>query len=300
VTNWARTGSPFLWWTGPDQADVLRNLVNWGMREGLLSKTKPFAIVAGDRKSDDLALNGYLLPALRKNGLEPAAVEKLSASLSDTATVESQAPVVVQRLKAKQAQTVIPLVPFNTLLPYAKAETTQEFFPRLMLSDYESSVSIALSLAEDIYPRALDGQLGTSVLTLGNDDHPDGYTPGGKRCFDIWKPTHATADDPEAQGPISGWCQAIQLFKQAVQNAGPTLTRRTFVDGMAKVTAFDGVLTPQLRYGPDRHAGPSEYRVVRIHKNDRANSQCPGVEKSGRPHGSCWQIQQDFQPMVTT
>jgi ABC-type branched-subunit amino acid transport system substrate-binding protein len=304
VTTWTDDGAPFLWWTGADQADVLRNLVHWAKGNGSLRADEPFAIVAGDRHSDDLALNSYLLPALHEAGLEPAAVEKLSASLTDTATVESQAPVVVQRMKAKNVQTVIPLMPFNSFLPYLKAETSQEFFPKILLSDYEGSVSTALGLAEAQYPKALDGQLGTTFESLGNDDHPTksgvtGYLPAGMKCYDIWKPTHANADDPENQGPIMSWCQAIGLFQEAAQKAGRDLTRKTFVDALASITNFDGVLTPTLTYGPNRHAGPSEFRVVRIHVNDRSHNQCPGLQKDGRPHGSCWQVVDDFSPMVT-
>ncbi|MGD0393150.1 MAG: ABC transporter substrate-binding protein, partial [Acidimicrobiales bacterium] len=31
VTNWTNEGSPYLWWTGPDQATILQAVVNWGL-----------------------------------------------------------------------------------------------------------------------------------------------------------------------------------------------------------------------------------------------------------------------------
>jgi branched-chain amino acid transport system substrate-binding protein len=299
VTDWTQRGSPYLWWTGADQADVLRNLVTWAVSQGLLAPGKKYGVVAGDRASDKLALDKYLRPALAKAGLPAPQVEQLSASLADAATVQSQAPVAVQRLKTAGVQTIIPLVPFNALQPLLQAQTEQNYFPKLLLSDYESSVSLALGLVEFQFTEALDGQVGPTFETFGNDDHPSGYTPGGLSCYDTWKAHHKIPPDPEAQGPIMSWCQAIRLFAEAAKRAGPSLNRRAFTDAMATITDFQATLTPTLSYGPKRHAGPTQFRVVRIHKNDRSNNMCPGLEDSGRPHGTCWLVVQDYKPLQT-
>ena len=66
VTNWTTQGSPYLWWTGPDDAAILQAVVNWGLATGLIGPSKKLGIVAGDRASDKLALNDYLLPDLRR------------------------------------------------------------------------------------------------------------------------------------------------------------------------------------------------------------------------------------------
>ena len=65
VTNWTQEGAPYLWWTGPDQAQILATVVQWGKSSGLLTTTDRIGIVAGDRTSDQVALNQYLLPDLR-------------------------------------------------------------------------------------------------------------------------------------------------------------------------------------------------------------------------------------------
>ena len=31
VTSWTDQGSPYLWWTGPDQAAILQAVVDWGL-----------------------------------------------------------------------------------------------------------------------------------------------------------------------------------------------------------------------------------------------------------------------------
>ncbi|HLN41014.1 MAG TPA: ABC transporter substrate-binding protein, partial [Acidimicrobiales bacterium] len=62
VTNWTAEGAPYLWWTGPDQAQILATVVSWGTSSGLLDNSSRVGIVAGDRTSDQVALNQYLLP----------------------------------------------------------------------------------------------------------------------------------------------------------------------------------------------------------------------------------------------
>ena len=71
VTNWTNEGSPYLWWTGPDQAAILQAVVNWGLSADLLGGNIKVGVIAGDRASDQVALNDYLLPDLRRAGVTP-------------------------------------------------------------------------------------------------------------------------------------------------------------------------------------------------------------------------------------
>ncbi len=128
VTNWTNEGSPYLWWTGPDDAAILQATVDWGVSSGLLGGGHKVAVIAGNRASDEMALNQYLLPDLRRAGITPI-VKTIAADPSDTASTDAQAPLVVQQLKADGVSSVIPLIPFNVFFPVLGAETQQEFFP---------------------------------------------------------------------------------------------------------------------------------------------------------------------------
>ncbi|HXW35785.1 MAG TPA: ABC transporter substrate-binding protein, partial [Acidimicrobiales bacterium] len=139
VTNWTNEGSPYLWWTGPDQADILATLVSWGKSSGLLGNGRKVAVVVGDRASDQTALNQYLLPFMHKAGLPTPMIQTIPAQLSESAATSAAAPLVVQRLESDGINSVIPLVPFNAMFPYLQAETQDNYFPKLLLSDYESS-----------------------------------------------------------------------------------------------------------------------------------------------------------------
>ncbi len=309
VTNWTNEGSPYLWWTGPDQAAILQAVVNWGLSAKLLGGAHKVGVIAGDRASDQAALNQYLLPDLRNAGVTPV-VKTIASDPSETATTDTQAPLVVQQLRSAGITSVIPLIPFNVFYPLLQAETDQQYYPKLLLSDYESSIETALGLIPTPYEKALDGQEGLTTMTLGggtnksNYTGPLGYDPGVEACWVPWHkaypgiPSGATTDYIEQQGPVVDWCQVITLFAKAARNAGHDLNRRTFVTALSKVTNLPGTSTPILSFGPNKRYGPTEYKIVKLHNNVPPSSQCQLTSQS-KPQGTCWTTVQPFTPLPT-
>ena len=309
VTNWTDEGSPYLWWTGPDQATILQAVVNWGLSAHLLGGTTKVGVIAGDRASDQLALNQYLLPDLRNAGITPV-VESIDSNPDDTATTDSQAPLVVQQLRSAGVTSVVPLIPFNVFYPVLQAETAQKYYPRLLLSDYEESIESALGLIPVPYEAALNGQEGLTTQTLGggttpsNYTGPKGYDPGVEKCWVPWHkaypqiPQGNTTDYLEQQGPVVSWCQVITLFALAARNAGSDLNRRTFVTALSRITNFPGTSTPILSYGPDKRYGPTLYKIVQLRNNVPPSSQCQ-LTSQGKPQGTCWVNLTPFTPLPT-
>ncbi len=306
VTNWTQQGSPYLWWTGPDDAAILQATVDWGTSAGLLGAGIKVGVVAGNRASDQLALDQYLLPDLTRAGITPI-VKTIAADPSDTASTDAQAPLVVQQLRSAGVTSVIPLMPFNVFFPVLAAETQQQYFPRLLLSDYEDSIQSALGLLPFPYEKALDGQEGLTTETLGgiDDTRPEaegGYDPGVRSCFTAWHKAYPQIPKGnqnyyiEEQGPVQGWCQEIRLFAAAANAAGPHLDRRTFDTAMAKITNFPGGYSPVLSYGSDKFYGPTQYRVVRLHTNSPPSSQCK-FPLDHIPQGVCWVVVDNWQPL---
>ncbi len=307
VTNWTDKGSPYLWWTGPDQAVMLQTVVNWGLSSDLLAGKK-VGVIAGDRASDQLALTQYLLPDLSRAGVTPV-VETIASDPNDTATTDTQAPLVVQQLRSAGVTSVIPLIAFNVFYPVLQAETDQQYFPRLLLSDYESSIEASLGLLPVPYAKALDGQEGVTTETLSgiDDDRPasqGGYDSAVRSCWVVWHkaypqvPPGNQSDFIEEQGPIQGWCQAIRLFAAAAKAAGPDLDRRTFVTAMSRMKFLPGTNTPVLSYGPNKRYGPTEYQVVRLHVNNPVSTQCK-MPENNIPQFTCWVNVQPFAPLPT-
>jgi hypothetical protein len=307
VSNWTQEGSPYLWWTGPDDASILAALTQWGHSSGLLGGSRKVGVVVGDRASDQIALNQYLLPDLKHFGVTPV-VETIPSNPLETAETNSAAPIAVEKLKAAGVTSLIPLLPFNAFLPVLSAENSQQYYPRLLLSDYEESIESALGLLPIPFEKELDGQEGVTTETLGgvDDDRPQsqgGYDPSVRGCWDIWHAAYPAIpkgnmnDFIEEQGPVQGWCQEIDLFAKAATMAGKDLNRRTFVEAMAKITNYPGGYSPEFSFGPDKFSGPTEYQVVALHNNVPPSAACKTPLAPLPPQGRCWVVKQSWKPL---
>ena len=306
TTNWTNLGSPYLWWTGADMAPVLDATVQWGLSSGRLGHGKKVGVVVSDQAADQAALNGYLLPDLKKAGITPQ-VDTVAGNPDESSTTNSEAQLAVERLKAAGVQSVFPLLPENAFFPYLASEASQQYYPQLLLSDYQSTIEVALGLIPTPYDKELNGQEGVTTETLGgiDDNRPEsqgGYDPGVRSCYTTW---HAYHPKPipgtlyyyiEEQGPIQAWCGAIRLFATAAKDAGPTLNRRTFVQAMSKITNYPGTLSPTWTFGPNKFYGPTQYQVVKVHDNHPQTALCK-MPKSHRPQGTCWVTVQTWKPL---
>jgi hypothetical protein len=306
VPNFAQPGEPYLWWTGPNQAQVLIATVDWAKSEGYISKTSALGIIAGNRPSDQDALNDYLLPALEKMGI-PTVVEPIEADPSEAASTQADAPLVLEKLRAAGVKTMLPLIPFNVFFPIISSETSQQYFPRLLLSDYEFSIETSLGILQ-FFAKALNGQEGVTTETLGGIDDPrpysqGGYDPGVRQCWVVWHKAYPQIPKGnmnfyiEEQGPVQGWCQQIRLLVDALKLAGPHLDRRSFVEAMAKITNFAGGYSPIFSFGPTKIAGPSQYRVVRLHINSPPSTLCKIGYPGAKPAGVCWVVEKNWTPL---
>jgi hypothetical protein len=310
VSSWTQQGAPYLWWTGVDQTVMIDTMVKWASQAGLIGANQKVGILAGDRAADQAALNQALLPALKDAGVTDPVTATIPANADAAqATIAAKAPQVVQQFRDAGVTSVIPLIPFNAFFPYLQAETDQEYFPKLVLSDYESSIQAALGLIPVPYEKALDGQQGVTALTLGDSDYPGpadqgGYNAGMQGCYDTWKAANAPPAPPdspylEAQGPVAAWCQVIRLFAQAATQAGPNLNHQTFTSAMAGVQNFAGTYSPILSYGTTKYYGPTQYRVVKLFNNDPPSPDCKPTWE-GKAQGTCWVVTQNWQPLVTS
>ena len=211
-------------------------------------------------------------------------VRSIDALPDDTANTDAGSSLVIQQLRNAGVTSVIPLVPINALLPVLQAETTQQYFPKLLLSDYEESIESTLGILP-LYAKALNGQEGLTTETLGGIDSPrpqsqGGYDPGLRSCWVLWHKAYPQVpqgnmnDLIEEQGPIAGWCQTIDLFATAARSAGRDLDRRTFVTAMSKITDFPGTWSTELSYAPDKRYGPTQYQVVKLRLNSPPSPLC--------------------------
>jgi hypothetical protein len=307
VSSFTQQASPYLWWTGPDDAAVLRALVTWGKSQGTIGGKAKLGVIVGDRASDQAALHQSLLPDLRRVGVTPL-IETIPAQTSEGAATGSDATLIVEKLHQAGVTSVIPLIPFNAFLPVLVAQTQQQYFPKLLLSDYENSIESSLGLLV-AFGKALNGQEGVTTETLGGIDDPrpyaqGGYDPGVRSCWTVWHKAYPETpkgnlnDDIEEQGPVQGWCQQIHLFAQAAKDAGRDLNRRNFVTAMSQIKNFPGGYSPVLSFGPHKFYGPTQYQVVRLRVNTPPSVTLCRPPPPHQPYaGTCWTPVEGWKPL---
>jgi hypothetical protein len=319
VPDWTNRGNPNLWWTGPDAAEVLDNLVAWAVGQHQLGPAVKFGVVSADREGDNLAV-GYLGRSLAREGLKASDSGSMHFALADAATAQLQARNLVTRFRAAGITTVIPLLPYTDFLYFVEAAKEQNWVPHWLLSDYEQQPLTALGLIDPSsggpYAQELDNTVNPTFLDLGNCDCsqplPIGYNSFGQQCQDNFAkysgPAWAKEDKQQTGNDWSGyiettgtamtWCQNIDLFAAAARAVPPNqLTQANFDQAMMKLSHFTDQLAPDLSYSASRRAGPHEFRVVQEHVN--GDGKCP-KKVTGHSQGDCWLIQQDFQPELHT
>jgi hypothetical protein len=291
VPLFTQEGNPNLWWTGPDNALVVQNLVHWAVGRGMLTPQTKFGVIAADRQEDVIALHQYLEPALKAAGLQAADTESMHFDSTDGTDSSAQAPGIVARLRAKGVTTVLPLLPFFNLSAFMTAAQNQKWDPIELMSDYESGLTAGLGLADAGYGDA-DNQIGPTSFILGNSNDQRGYSPLELDCYNVWMKANPGVTPPphhhvESTGTAMTYCQNIRLFAKAATMAGPNLTRMGFDSAMSQITHFPGTVVPDLAFGPSTRAGPHQYRTVQIHEN--GDKKCPKLA-DGNDQGSCWLI----------
>lgn len=305
VTDWTTRGNPYLWWTGPDVADVLSNLVTWAKGARYLTASSPFGVVSADRTSDTLS-TGYLNRDLAGAGLKARDSGTMHFDLNSSAQAQVEARDIVVRFQTEGIHTLIPLIPYTDLVYLVEAAQEQNWFPRWLLSDYESGDQAALGLIDPSvggpYSKELNNTVNPTFENLGdqNGPYPAGSFAG--RCnanFNKYSGAGEKSYDSsytgwiESQGTAMTWCQNIDLFAAAARSVPVgQLTPQAFTTAMMHLTSVSAETTPTMTFGPQRRAGPHEFRVVEEHVN--SDHACP-VEVNGNTQGDCWLIQQNWR-----
>ena len=279
----------------------------WGVSSGRLGHGKKVGVVVSDQAGDQTALHSYLLPDLKKAGITPQVYTDVG-DLDETASTDSDAQLAVERLKAAGVQSVIPMLPENAFFPYVGAENPQQYFPQLLLSDYQSSIEVALGLIPQPYEQALNGQEGVTTETLGgfDDDRPQskgGYDPGVRSCYATWHKAHPKphqgerrATTSKSRGPSRPGAPPSGSSPRRPRTPArpqPAHVRDCHVEhqGLSRWHSH-----PIWSFGPDKMYGPTTYTVVKIHNNVPPSSQCI-LKTNHKPQGTCWVVVQKSKPL---
>ena len=191
-------------------------------------------------------------------------MKTIDADPNETATTDAQAPLVIQQLRGDGATSLIPLIPFNVFFPVLQAETAQQWFPRLLLSDYESSILSSLGLIPVPYAKALNGQEGVTTETLGGIDDPrpegqGGYDPGVRKCWKVWHKVYPAGASREHERFHRGTGANRRMVPGhpslrhgGDQAPGRTSTGAPLSTAMSEINNFPGHLVPRPELRPEQ------------------------------------------------
>ena len=168
------------------------------------------------------------------------------------------------------------MLPFLQLVTWLQAEDSQNYYPKLLLSDYESEIQAMLGLAESKYEKELQDTVGPTAFRLGKCREPDRlHRPFGQTCSDQYhKQDPNYTHNLEGVGVAMTWCQNIYLFAQAATMAGNNLTRDTFNNAMSQIQGlrWQRRARPHVRAGRPRRAAQLPHRAD---PRERRPQQCP-------------------------
>ncbi len=187
MTNWFQLARPTSGGRDPTRPPILQATVDWGLTPNCSAGPQG----GGDRRQPGFGPGGpQRLPAARPAaGRGHPGGQTMAADPSETATIDTQAPLVIQQLREKGSPRSSLSCPSTCSIRCWRPRLTG-LLPRLLLVDYESSIQVALGLIPAPYAQALNGQEGVTTETSG------GSTTTGRRARVATTPGCAAAGRP--------------------------------------------------------------------------------------------------------
>ncbi len=310
TSQWTQLGSPYLWWTGPDDAAVLAAAGPVGARRQAARRHgQGGRRRRRTRRATRTPSTTDLLPDLKKIGVTPTRRDRRRRQRLDRHH-ELGCPARRGAVQGGGRDVGHPARPGATRSsptsgPRRRSSTSR----RLLLSDYEQSIGLGLGLIPVPYEKALDGQEGVTTETLGgfDDTRPEsqgGYDPGVRACYQSW---HAAYPKPPKGSRELLHRGAGTRSRRGAAPSGSSRRRPpTPGQSLNRTHVRDrDVQDHQLPRqhsrrcgpsGPTKFYGPTQYQVVKLHNNVPPSSQCK-LKTNHKPQGTCWVTVQPFKPL---
>lgn len=240
---------------------MLRNFPRWLDENGLL-KGQVLGLYSADGAGNQATLDKSLRPALKKMGVE-LAVDFRSGGTTDAA-------VAVQRFRA--AGVTVALLLTGTL-EFQNLANQAGYRPKYPAVDTNGLMQTDAVADVSWNPDAMDNQLGFSQEFSEWEKRrpatPKG-NPAATYCLDAYSRKHKREldvfdNDAEIRYVLEV-CSALQIVRQAIQNAGPVLNDDTFRKGLYAIRDFNTGAWPSVSYGPGKVAGGDLWRTAQYRK----------------------------------
>ena len=280
--GWYEEAAPYLWNLLMSKDRMHRNHVRWlvenkdlkpGDPDALTNPAHRVGVVYHGIPNVAPSVENALLPELKKQGVKPVQVAKLS---SDDEQALAQINQVVLQFRQNRVNYVF--MPMNLIFKTAflQAADAQGYYPKYTDSDHYfgcfdfttatynakafegtkcvSSLDVAGLTRDQAVKFAAEHPYGQYSDKAYLATYPKGYDDGGSKDQDA-------ADVQRAL--FMGMGSQILLFEQAADRVGPNLTRPAWGAAMGQTGAFHQIPTVHpLTFRPDKWDGPDHIVAV--------------------------------------
>lgn len=257
---------------------MFRNFVAWAHRDRLLTGKRIGVYFSADPAAAKVVRDNVIQPI---EALGHVVVTKVQTS--DPATGGPTDAIAVQRFASDRVDTGILLVTALAKTNFFNHAESQGYRPRYLENDLASSTT---DTATGTYPKdQFDGTPAFTGLRFGelNAGLPE---PAESQWCRAAIRRHTQRDIPR-QGRDAEYiaanraCDEILTILHGLEQAGPALTRASFIRGVETIRNSAAGIHGNLTFGPGRHDGTSSWRRIGWTKG------C-----------SCWKVSSEITPLL--
>jgi hypothetical protein len=300
--QWPQRGAPYLWYAGATAEMTVDNWALSAQQHGHLDSGHHIGVILSDREEEHIG--GARLKAdlarLGRTGDNAPVYEEVPY---DAAQAQPFINKAVNDFKIAKVDRLFMMLPFTTFSTFVKTAEQQNFYPKYLVSDFQSNIVTAQAVLSQLYPRSMEGAEGPSMVRLGlyDDQKLGNYVAAERRCDAIWK-KHEPANQRHAGhgGIAMRWCDHITQFAEALRLAGPDPTRQKWTAAIATVHGYAAAMTPTLTWNPGVYAGAQVVAEYVVHLGE-GPGKCPHdvFYEDGNGNGSCHVMTEAYRPYRT-
>jgi ABC-type branched-subunit amino acid transport system substrate-binding protein len=195
-------------------------------------KGRTIGIVSSDEKNFIDAVEGVLVPEIRRRGHKIADV----ARLSTWPRSQGQIPPAVQRMRTAGVDTVLFVGSFLNATQFVQTADGQVWQPRYLVSEFAGMTS---DFEVQAMPRSFDGALAMTSQRYAEWRSNVPEPAHDRACRETYEKTtkdplpRNNGNESNAEYPVALFaCGMVKVFAAAAQAAGPNLTRAAYVDAL--------------------------------------------------------------------
>jgi len=272
--DYIKQNSPWMWSMRINRTRMIRNFSRFIKARGIANPSTKIGLLSDDSEGNrkEAAL---LKKRLTEEGLKVAAEFVASADFTTGPTQMSDAAL---QFKIANVGLVLPLISFIHLTSFMNNAKAQAYKPA-----YAVTFDLTLDFTTSTYPEdQFDGTQGMTDTITGQDKAKIPPIWGQQYCIDIY---NKRVGDNDATALALGlvYCQAIELFGEALKRAGANPTRQGWTEAMGTIDSFDRVaVTGPLSFSSTKHDGGAYLASVQWHAQWEGKS-CKCFVMTDRP-----------------